>query len=155
MMLVGLACVLIGGLLGVLTEWLLGDLYNQMIQATVRMNELSSAQPLPGGFRFDATKYAVPARGLWIFVGLNFGLLAGIIVMLVLGGFAYIQHAMLRLALYRGGYTPWNYVSFLDYCAERIFLRRVGGGYIFVHRLLMEYFAGLDGHERSAGGTEL
>ncbi|HEV2124698.1 MAG TPA: hypothetical protein VGW38_18280 [Chloroflexota bacterium] len=26
---------------------------------------------------------------------------------------------------------------------DRIFLQRVGGGYIFVHRLLMEYFASL------------
>ena len=28
-----------------------------------------------------------------------------------------------------------------DHCVDRIFLRRVGGGYIFVHRLLMEHFA--------------
>ncbi|MDP1546822.1 MAG: hypothetical protein Q8L87_12425 [Anaerolineales bacterium] len=26
-------------------------------------------------------------------------------------------------------------------CVDLIFLRRVGGGYIFVHRLLMEHFA--------------
>lgn len=28
-----------------------------------------------------------------------------------------------------------------DHCIDLIFLRRVGGGYIFVHRLLMEHFA--------------
>jgi hypothetical protein len=39
---------------------------------------------------------------------------------------------------------PWNYSRFLDYCADRIFLRKVGGGYIFIHRMLMEYFASLD-----------
>mgnify|MGYP001266172194 CR=1 FL=1 len=32
-------------------------------------------------------------------------------------------------------------ISFLDHCVDLIFLRRVGGGYIFVHRLLMEHFA--------------
>jgi hypothetical protein len=32
---------------------------------------------------------------------------------------------------------------FLDYAAERVFLRKVGGGYIFVHRLLLDYFAGM------------
>jgi hypothetical protein len=32
---------------------------------------------------------------------------------------------------------------FLDYATERILLRRVGGGYVFVHRLLQEYFASL------------
>jgi len=30
-----------------------------------------------------------------------------------------------------------------DYCVDLIFLRRVGGGYIFVHRLLMEHFAAM------------
>ena len=44
----------------------------------------------------------------------------------------------------RYGYAPWNYVAFLDSCAERILLRKVGSGYIFVHRLLLEYFASLD-----------
>ena len=29
----------------------------------------------------------------------------------------------------------------LDYAAERIFLRKVGGGSIFIHRLFQEYFA--------------
>ncbi len=39
---------------------------------------------------------------------------------------------------------PWNYTRFLDDTARRILLRKVGGGYIFVHRLLLEYFASLD-----------
>jgi hypothetical protein len=37
-----------------------------------------------------------------------------------------------------------NYPPFLDYAAERILLRKAGGGYIFVHRLLLEYFASLE-----------
>jgi hypothetical protein len=32
-------------------------------------------------------------------------------------------------------------VDFPDYAAERLFLRNVGGGYSFVHRLLQDYFA--------------
>jgi hypothetical protein len=44
---------------------------------------------------------------------------------------------------------PWNYPRFLDYAAERILLRKVGGGYIFVHRLLLEYFAALDAMSNS------
>ena len=46
--------------------------------------------------------------------------------------------------MWRNDYAPWNYVRFLDYAAERVFLRQVGGGYIFTHRLLMEYFASLE-----------
>ena len=39
---------------------------------------------------------------------------------------------------------PWRLIPFLDYAAERIFLRKVGGGYVFVHRMLMDYFASLE-----------
>ena len=35
----------------------------------------------------------------------------------------------------------WNYDRVLDYAAERIFARKVGGGYIFIHRLPLEHFA--------------
>lgn len=36
---------------------------------------------------------------------------------------------------------PWRYVDFLDFAAQRILLRKVGGGYIFIHRMLLDYFA--------------
>ena len=39
---------------------------------------------------------------------------------------------------------PLNYVRFLDYCADHLFLRKVGGGYIFIHRLLLEHFADME-----------
>jgi hypothetical protein len=38
------------------------------------------------------------------------------------------------------GYTPWYYSKFLDYATERILLRRTGGNYIFMHRILQEHF---------------
>lgn len=59
------------------------------------------------------------------------------------GGLTCLQHYSLRFLLWRNGNTPLNYVNFLDYAVDRIFLRRVGGGYIFIHRLPMEYFASL------------
>jgi hypothetical protein len=65
---------------------------------------------------------------------LNIGLVDG-------GGKACIQHFTLRLILYCNAYIPWNYARFLDYATERIFLQKVGGGYIFIHRLLLEHFA--------------
>jgi hypothetical protein len=60
---------------------------------------------------------------------------------LVYGGLACIQHVVLRWLLWRSRMAPLRYAAFLDDCAKRIFLHRVGGGWIFVHRLLMEYFA--------------
>jgi len=65
----------------------------------------------------------------------------GFPIALLAGGLAVIHHYVLRFVLSVYRYTPWNYISFLDHCVDLIFLRRVGGGYIFVHRLLMEHFA--------------
>jgi len=36
---------------------------------------------------------------------------------------------------------PWRYVDFLEYAAERLFLRKVGSGYSFIHRQLQDHFA--------------
>jgi len=74
------------------------------------------------------------------FLGLVNGLFSG----LRYGGIAFIQHIILRLLLWFDGAIPLNYPRFLDYAAERILLRKVGGGYIFIHRLLLDYFASLD-----------
>ncbi|MEB3282264.1 MAG: NACHT domain-containing protein [Lyngbya sp.] len=57
------------------------------------------------------------------------------------GGYAVIQHLTLRLILYIKGISPWNYARFLDYATELIFMQKVGGGYIFIHRMLLEHFA--------------
>ena len=67
-------------------------------------------------------------------VGLFFGLFCP-------AGIACLQHLTLRLVLYFSGYIPWNYARFLDYTTQLIFLQKVGGGYIFIHRLLLEHFA--------------
>jgi DNA polymerase III delta prime subunit len=79
---------------------------------------------------------------------LIFGVLAGLTIGLAFAMFfgllAVLRHAVLRAMLYRNGSVPLNYARFLDYAAERIFLRKVGGGYIFIHRLLLDYFAGLN-----------
>jgi hypothetical protein len=68
------------------------------------------------------------------------GLTAG----LYCGGAAYVQHFVLRFLLWYTRSVPFNYSCFLDYAAERILLRKVGGGYIFIHRLLLEHFASLE-----------
>jgi ABC-type Fe3+ transport system permease subunit len=59
------------------------------------------------------------------------------------------KHFILRVILYFKGYIPWNYARFLDYAVERIFLRKVGGGYIFIHRMLMEHFAQMELENKS------
>lgn len=73
--------------------------------------------------------------------GIGSGLSVGMCFGLIYGGFTLIQHYTLRFILARNNLLPWNLIPFLNYCTDLIFLRRVGGGYIFVHRLLMEHFA--------------
>lgn len=74
---------------------------------------------------------------------LIFGVIFGLIGALAYGGFACLSHLALRVVLWQSGALPWNCARFLDYAATRIFVRKVGGGYMFVHRLLHEYFASL------------
>ena len=101
--------------------------------------------PIPGWLEFA------------ILLGLYYALSSGLFTWFVAGLFggwdAWIKHFVLRFLLWRGGYLPWNLPRFLDYAAERILLRKVGGGYLFIHRLLREYFASL-GTPLTAGGVE-
>jgi class 3 adenylate cyclase/DNA polymerase III delta prime subunit len=79
--------------------------------------------------------------GLPILFGAVIGLLFGLFSP---AGIACIQHFTLRLVLYFSGCIPWNYARFLDYATQQIFLQKVGGGYIFIHRLLLEHFAQME-----------
>src|SRR5437588_10716110 len=45
-----------------------------------------------------------------------------------------------RLLLARSYMLPWHTPQFLEEATARILLRRVGGGYSFPHRLLLDYF---------------
>ena len=85
----------------------------------------------------------------WLTVPLNWGLFYGLYVGLLMGGTACIVHISLRVVFYFYQFMPWNYVRFLDYAVDRIFLQKVGGGYIFIHRLLMEHFAAMPVEKRA------
>lgn len=76
-------------------------------------------------------------------IGISIGALA-------YGGYACLSHLALRLVLWQRGYLPWNIARFLDVCADHILMQKVGGGYIFIHRLLLEYFATLDAPEKAS-----
>ena len=63
------------------------------------------------------------------------------------GAFDVMNHYLLRFMLFILGRTPLNYARFLDHAANDLnFLQRVGGGYIFIHRILLEHFAAME-HE--------
>jgi hypothetical protein len=68
-------------------------------------------------------------------------ILMGVTIGLIRAGYCCIQHFTLRVILCCNVKIPWNYARFLDYATEHIFLQKVGGSYIFVHRMLLEHFA--------------
>ena len=90
--------------------------------------------------------------------GLNYALILGPIAFFWYGGQDVIQHYILRFIFYCNGHTPLHYSSFLDYAARLVFLQKVGGGYIFIHRLLLEHFAAMRKDEKEtalSGGSPL
>jgi hypothetical protein len=76
-------------------------------------------------------------------IGLGGGIVTGLVFGLQYGGFFVVRHLVIRLILWRKRLAPLRYVQFLDYVADRLFLCKVGGGYVFTHRMLMEFFASL------------
>jgi hypothetical protein len=74
-------------------------------------------------------------------VGLGVGPLLGLAACLRGGGGACLRHFALRFWLSRNRSAPWGYVTFLDSTTSLLLLRKVGGGYMFIHRTLMNWFA--------------
>ena len=78
-------------------------------------------------------------NGVWLFA-----LGGGLVGWAVSGGWAMLRHLALRWLLHKRRVFPWDVQGFLNDATARILLQRVGGGYSFIHRLLLEYFASLD-----------
>ena len=127
---------------------------NEGIHRSARMAVITG---LGAGLGFGLVVGAPLGLGAGLDGALNVGLLTGVIGGLTTGirygGRTCLQHLLLRLWLVRNGSAPWRYVKFLDYATERVFLRKVGGGYIFIHPLLQDYFAAR--HPDPGGGSTL
>lgn len=79
-------------------------------------------------------------REIWLEAGL--ALVSGTcFVLLLMGGIALVRHYTIRRLLARSRILPWQAVDFLDDATARVLLRRVGGGYSFMHRQLLDFFA--------------
>lgn len=74
-------------------------------------------------------------------VALGMGFIIGLVSAMFYGIRPLIQHYTLRYVLKKYEFLPQKLISFLEISVNLIFLRRVGGSYIFVHHLLMEHFA--------------
>jgi eukaryotic-like serine/threonine-protein kinase len=143
----GLACGaifgLISGLVGGFTD-------------TIKVGKASPNQGIKLSLKNSLVVFLAALLLLGLFIGLivglttSGGLIGGLIVALSRGGSAVIKHYALRLTLSLNGNTPFKFVKFLDHCASLILLKKVGGGYIFIHGMLLDYFAELTPASNSA-----
>ena len=69
---------------------------------------------------------------------------AGLLSGLLLGGLAALQHGILRIILWKTKVLPLKLTGFLDDATGSILLHKVGGGFMFIHRFLLEYFVSLE-----------
>ena len=147
----GLLAWLMGGMIGGLLTGVLAGLFMGLITWLFNWLEQTSS-----GWRAGllTALIAIPFHWLpiWLFAGILGGLLGGllggtlggILIRLFAGIQSLSKRVILRCLLSWQDGLPWKLASFLDEAAERLLLRRVGGSYIFIHRLLLEYFASLD-----------
>jgi hypothetical protein len=96
---------------------------------------------------YDEFHYKGPSFGMSIVLHYNLSsapfLAVGsfLLVWATIGGLTILRHYVIRLLLARSHTFPWHAQAFLDDATARILMRRVGGGYSFIHRRLLDYFA--------------
>jgi hypothetical protein len=106
------------------------------------------------GLMFGLSFGLIAGLSFGLIIGLTAGLSFGIIVGLKYGEAACIQHFTLRQMLHKQDCIPWNYAKFLDFASDRLLMKKVGGGYVFFHRMLLEHFARIDRSKVSAPVTQ-
>ncbi|GAB3946800.1 hypothetical protein GCM10027614_40920 [Micromonospora vulcania] len=72
------------------------------------------------------------------------GLLLGATAAYLTSGQAFVLYWVVRLMLAHSGLGPLRLLTFLNFASTAMIVHRLGGGYLFHHRLLLEYFAQLD-----------
>ncbi|OQW88270.1 MAG: hypothetical protein BWK78_08405, partial [Thiotrichaceae bacterium IS1] len=74
--------------------------------------------------------------------GLTMGMVALLLGGLLFGGLVpIIQHYYVRFLLFASHRLPFRPVTFLTQATQLFLLRRVGGGYKFIHRLVLDHLA--------------
>jgi hypothetical protein len=77
-------------------------------------------------------------------VGAVGGLLVTLTVGYAAGGDGLVAHWLTRALMARVGILPLRLTRFLDLTVDRMLRIQADGGHAFVHRLLLEHFAGLE-----------
>jgi serine/threonine protein kinase/DNA polymerase III delta prime subunit len=125
------------GSIGILSYWLI-------LQLTSGLNNVVSHGPssalisvLSYGHKFELISGPSSVLGY----GLLLGICGALLIYMLTGGLAVLRHYTIRFLLWRSHAFPWKAPQFLDDACARFLLRRVGGGYSFAHRLLLDHLA--------------
>jgi DNA-binding SARP family transcriptional activator len=118
------ASLLVGSLI-VGTVVLAATFFSLLLRVTAYDQEL--------GLQYTFLELAGDTTGILL---LGMGLAA-----LCFGALSCLQHLLLRILIWRADQFPFRMVTFLDQVSHLAIVRRVGTGYMFMHRLLEEYCA--------------
>ena len=99
--------------------------------------------PVIGGIftSFDALREALLEV---VLIGLLAGAVVGVLSGIVAAGLLATRHFVFRLLLWLTGAAPLRYSAFPEFAVDALLLRKIGNGYIFVHRNLLDYFARIE-----------
>ena|SRR6266487_27098 len=135
--------------------WLVSGLFTSLVNGPV----ISLVTRLVYGLGIGLVTSLIEGPVGWLVIRLIVGLIAVPFVLLIIGLIDLLiegpvgelpnfpANFALRFWLSRANCLPRNVTAFLDEAAERLLLRRVGSRYIFIHRLLLDYFASLETKE--------
>lgn len=143
-LLFGLLFGLSGGLIFGLLGGLLGGL-SGVLGKMLKSSQISQRNKLNQGLK-DTLIVVLFVVLLFVLIGVLSGeLIVGLIVGLLfglIGGLSnVIKHLLLRILINKQELAPKRYDLFLQHVVERRIMRQVGGGVLFVHRYILEYFA--------------
>lgn len=97
---------------------------------------------LTGHTSSDLSSFAPPIGVIIVSLATLVGFFAG-------GGYPATRQFVLRLFLWRTGALPFKWLPVLECATQALLLSRVGGGYVFAHPLLLDYFARLEQYPES------
>jgi energy-coupling factor transporter ATP-binding protein EcfA2 len=155
----GLIVGLDTGLIGGLFMGLLGGVESRqmrLVDSSILIPGEGLKRTVKNGLRGGVIVGLIVALGIGLIVALIKGpiigllawLIAWLIVWLLIGSEAglynSLQHFILRFWLWSSHSLPFRLIPFLEDARSRHLLKRVGGSYQFIHRVLLDYFTKLE-----------
>jgi serine/threonine protein kinase len=143
-----------GVIMGIIGGTIIGILGTLSYRLTLWLNDVLSYKLIPG-LSYGLKLELVFGPSEMLNYGFGLGVYGALLIFLLTGGLAVLRHFSIRLLLWRSHTFPWQAPQFLDDATARFLLRRVGGGYSFTHRLLLDHLADGEGGDVADVSTQI